>query len=783
MRFAACFSLLFLLNTLSAVVWAADLFTEPYGKLPPNQWSLLHVEDASGGKTFAKAIAAENQIFLWGTGGKKPFRNVYQRYELESFDMKSRAWSAAFPDARKEMWRADDFPPFRIYGQTGPDNLAYDEGPRLRTVGGYHSTNRIQWWDFDGVMRPSPALTFNMACYDTRRKRAIYFADGQTFALDPKTNSWTDLKCDNHPTSCSKAAWAHMAYDADNDRVMLFGGGLATNPAGGCPTWFYDCKANAWQRPKLKAEPPLRCNGALAYSPEAKSFVLFGGYDQAKALSDTWLFDCEKNQWSLKKPEPSPPPMFAPAVAALPGGKVLVCGADARRYDRHHAAASSALKETWVYNVAENRWALLENKLSIPAAQWLTADYSADADSVLMVALGRDRRTLALRYDSDGPLPESPGEPAGPGEIAWKYAEQKESLESAPPADPAAHAKVLKALPANTFVNADPPGVLVSKTWSTATIDTDRSEVIYTGGGHSGYSGNDIARYDIAANRWSQDAPPRFPPFLEGTNAGIYGWSYGMIPFSQHTYLWYDYDPVSKSVLYLARPSVAKGDELQLTPAAKSMFVYDPAEHGYASWVYDSANRKMHRPSFGRPFKNEWHTTVKGTPHGVFVLSRFQLYRARISPRSGAVTWKLIDDSFPKPKKTIKYHYEFQPLLYDSTRERLIQLKGDANRVDVFARPLTADGAWEQLAVKGSAAVGREAVYIPKHDTILWLGNRLYELNLKTNAMKELKVDLPEGLYGHECAMVYDPKHDVCVALIPKQFSGPMQTFLFRYSR
>ena len=31
------------------------------------------------------------------------------------------------------------------------------------------------------------------------------------------------------------------------------------------------------------------------------------------------------------------------------------------------------------------------------------------------------------------------------------------------------------------------------------------------------------------------------------------------------------------------------------------------------------------------------------------------------------------------------------------------------------------------------------------------------------------------------CAMVYHPTYDVCVALIPSRFSGPMQTFLYRF--
>ena len=88
----------------------------------------------------------------------------------------------AFPTAAEGNWSADAFPPFRIYGQGGPDGLKYDEGPRLQTVGGYHSVNRVRWWDFDGVRRPSPVLTFNMGCWDSKRKRLLYYSDGRMLA-------------------------------------------------------------------------------------------------------------------------------------------------------------------------------------------------------------------------------------------------------------------------------------------------------------------------------------------------------------------------------------------------------------------------------------------------------------------------------------------------------------------------------------------------------------------------------------------------------------------------
>ncbi|QDU92950.1 Kelch repeat-containing protein [Lignipirellula cremea] len=798
LRFA-CRSFLIALacGMLATLAGTPSLFAQPSAgtspaldNLPANTWTLLHTEDASGGKTFAKAVMAGGvgRLYLWGTGGEKPARNVYRRYELEAFDPASPGWLPAFPASKQATWKADEFPPFRILGQNGPDGLRHDEGPRQQVVGGYHTTNRIQWWDFDGVMRPSPALTFNMACWDSERQRILYYADRCTFALDPKTNSWTDLQAENHPTTCGNLAWASMAYDPQGDRVLLFGGGLATNPSGSAPTWSYDCRQNRWSRLDLPLQPPPRCNGSLVYEPGSHTLVLFGGYDQAAALNDTWVFDLKTNRWEERRPAVCPPPMEAPAAAAVAGG-VLVCEADQRKFERHHAAATSAAKETWFFQPEVNRWTPLDASLTLPGSTWLTADASSTPGVVLLVALGGKRQTFAFRPDLDAlrtPV-ELPG--AEPGSVAWKYPEQRRSLAEAPAPDRAANLKRLADLPVNQFVNAEPPGHLVSKTWSTAVMDTDRSEVLYTGGGHSGYSGNDVARYSIADNRWTQDQPPRFPPYLEGTNAGIYGWSYGMRPFSQHTYLWYCYDPASKSVVYLARPAWNAGDELQLTDNPDNVLIYDPQRDGYASWVYDSAGKKMRPPSLGRSFKNDWHLSLVAAPSGVYATSNSDLYRGKVDAASGSVTWEQIDDQFPPANKAIKYHYEFQPLIYDSQRNRLLKLKGDAEQVEVFARSLDAsagekaseDAGWRRLETTGQAAIGREAVYLPKHDTVLWLGQKLYAYHCGTGRLSQVDVEVPAGSLGHECALVYDPQHDVCVALIPSRFSGPMQTFLFRY--
>ncbi len=120
--------------------------TRTLSDLPANTWTLIHKEDASGGKTFARAVWAANvgQLYLWGAGGKKPARNVYLRYELEALRPSDPKWLPAFPRAMAGKWTARKYPPFRIWGQGGPDGLKYHEGPRLMVRGETKNTRKAR---------------------------------------------------------------------------------------------------------------------------------------------------------------------------------------------------------------------------------------------------------------------------------------------------------------------------------------------------------------------------------------------------------------------------------------------------------------------------------------------------------------------------------------------------------------------------------------------------------------------------------------------------------------
>src|SRR5206468_8878122 len=67
----------------------------------------------------------------------------------------------------------------------------------------------------------------------------------------------------------------------------------------------------------------------------------------------------------------------------------------------------------------------------------------------------------------------------------------------------AAQKKTLESLPVNQWISLENPGrIAPTRTWGSATYDSDREQILYWGGGHCGYEGNDVDAYDLAAHTW-----------------------------------------------------------------------------------------------------------------------------------------------------------------------------------------------------------------------------------------------------------------------------------------
>ncbi len=715
-----------------------------------------------------------DEFLMWGRiGGHAYEGRDYEVRALRLADAEPR-WVDALPLGKEKTWADGRFPnwsclchplkhkPDRPWLGDISDNV----------VEGFGHVNRVSFVETDGVLRPTRVPTFHQVAYDSKRGHLVYYAGGRTFAYDPKGRTWTDLKA-APPLACESLVWASMAYDPVGDQIVLFGGGMAMNPWGGAKTWVFDCEKNEWRRPELKngVEPPPRCNAQLVYDSKNRGMVLFGGDAQDRLLADTWVLNPGKMAWEERKPVKSPPPPDRYGACFVEKhGLVFLVTPSSRR-------TSGA---AWIYDVAADAWTPLKGRLPLSDMQWITCDYSPKDDVVVAASPGVGMWLYRLD-PATAADPDPKRESARPGAWVWhsESRAQMESILAAPPPDRAATEKMLKELPVNTPVVVDYPGHLISKTWSGATIDTDRGVVIYTGGGHSGYSGNDIALYDVGANRWSFDNPPSFMPFLRGVNKVAACWDYRQRPQSQHTYRWYCYDPQSQMMVYCPRDDgLNQTQYVQLEADPAKAFLYDRGKHGSWTLVFDPVRNKCYPLFPGRPYRTVYPLALVGTPRGVYAKPGKELYHGEVTVKDDrpSIEWRLLDKDCPVGET------EAQPLLYDGKRNRLLFVGWrKAGPPEIHERPLP-DGSWRKLGTSGEVNYTREVVYDTANDCLLALSDeKLVTMDFAAHTWRTMAVEMPKGMYGTECAMVYDPVHQLCVALVPTGFSAKMQVVLFRY--
>ncbi|MHC4916840.1 MAG: Kelch repeat-containing protein, partial [Planctomycetota bacterium] len=602
-------------------------------EIPANSW--VKAADAEAEALPFSAVfylPGAGEFFNWGSHGR-------HRYEGKVYEVRTlapaktpTAWRECFPPGKEKAWAGGKFPNWGCgcHGLQPTSGRTWLKKPWDRTVGGNARVNEVRFVETEDVLRPTRCFTYYQGAYDSKRDRVVYFAGGRTFAYDAQKRAWKDLGA-KPPLCCDALAFASMVYDPEGDRMILFGGAYALNPWGGARTWFFDCATNAWKRAEVAGgtEPPLRCNSQMVYDSKNKLVVLFGGDAQDRFLADTWVFDPGKSAWTERKPAKCPPAYDRWAGCFIEKHGLVLLATPTRGHERRGHQGGC-----WTYNAAVNVWTPLKGRMPwVQKAEWLTCAYSRKDDVVLLHSPGAG--TWLYRLDPAAAADPDPKRAAAkPGDWVWnsRAAAQNPGLMGAPEPDRAAVKAALAKLPANRVVEVKYPGTLFSKTWSSATIDTDRGTVIYVGGGHCGYTGTDVARYDVGAERWSFDAPPCFIPFLYNYSAVLFGWDYRMRPQSQHTYRWYAYDPVSKTVVYCARSGGGPHDgfTVQLREDEKP-FVYDSKTHRQWTWICDPSGGKFYPPVFGRPFRNTWEMALCTTPQGVFAKTSRGLYRAKVS--------------------------------------------------------------------------------------------------------------------------------------------------------
>lgn len=310
------------------------------------------------------------------------------------------------------------------------------------------------------------------------------------------------------------------------------------------------------------AEPPPRSLSKIAYDPETKLYILFGGEHFDYCTNDTWVFDPAKQRWFQRHQDFAPEPRLDAHLDTLSGGRLVLYGGAIRNKGFVHAGSAR-----WIYDIANNEW-------------------SVD---------GHD-------------------DPAFPSDARtghWPPALPEHFMKGSRP-DAAANEAKLKAIAPNTWTRLKTPIPLGSRDWGTWVYDFHRDMLYVYAGGHSSYGGCDVARYHMATDRWEISDPTEGCLGCWGSNEQYpSGFNYNLRPWAKkHIWNGHAYDPdLRKTIMgsvneqkidpycYFYNPDLADWDGRLRLPPGMPNDAYGcqlrHTKHGMFSWngawLFDAA--------------------------------------------------------------------------------------------------------------------------------------------------------------------------------------------------
>lgn len=248
-------------------------------------------------------------------------------------------------------------------------NVAYDaESDRVILFGGLtvgpptlrasdetwaYDFNSNTWSLMQPPTSPSPRFMHAMA-YDAESDRVILFggifkAQPETWAYDFNADTWTNMTPAVQPAGYVNS---RMVYDSESDRIILFGGDTENTPIHQSPTdetWSYNFDANTWTQMNPSAFPSARMLHGMAYDGASDRLILFGGGDAVSDFGDTWAYDFDSDRWTLMSPPQAPSARHGPGMGydALSDRAVLFGGI-------------TGSDETWVYDFDNDTWSQTE---------------------------------------------------------------------------------------------------------------------------------------------------------------------------------------------------------------------------------------------------------------------------------------------------------------------------------------------------------------------------------------------------------------------------------------
>jgi N-acetylneuraminic acid mutarotase/fibronectin type 3 domain-containing protein len=610
--------------------------------------------------------------------------------DIWAYDFTTNTWTevnpATTPSARQLAAAAYDSQSDRaiLFGGTGAtrtldDTWAFDMNTTLDV-----STNR--WQDLSPAVRPSVRSGHAMT-YDVQSDRVVLFggrtgpaALGDTWAYDVNTNRWTNM----NPTTAPSPRSGHaMAYDAQFDRVLLFGGSAGSDFFG--DTWAYDLNTNTWTSSNPSSGPSARHRLSMVYDSESGRMVLFGGTDATATFDDTWIYDFDANAWTAMNPtmKPSARSRYAMVYDAQSDRVVLFGG-----------MGISSLADTWAYDVNSDVWTSPNPSIRPPPRSDSTVAYDRESDRMILFGGTNGAAVLddTWAYDFEtnawtNLLPTT--KPSARSRHAMAYDSQSDRvvLFGGAGITIALNDTWMYDLNTNAWTNMNPAGKPSARSRHAMAYDVESDRIVLFGGAAGASVLEDTWAYDLNTNTWSNMSPAGPPPAryghamaydAESDRVVLFG---GFHPFSaEFADTWaYDANTNTWSSMGPAAPPVARlGHAMAYDSQSDRVLLFggrNATRVSNETWAYDlNGNAWVLRNPVARPSGRSDHAMAYDAESDRVVLSGG-------SPSTGLSdeTWSYDfeadrwADTKPRSKPTARSQHQ---MAYDAESDRTVLLGG-----------------------------------------------------------------------------------------------------------
>lgn len=239
----------------------------------------------------------EEKVILFGGTSTSGFLS-----DTWIFDFQDNQWTQIFPENQPQSGADSSLIYDRINNRTIMFGAFINSGVYLDETWAFYYRNTT-WIKLDTENKPSARYGAGFI-YDTFNNKGILFGGrgtthkNDTWLFDPITDSWTEIVLEDAPES---RYWHEMVYDQVNYKIVLFGGnnpntiGKSRND-----TWIYNCNENQWLEINSINVPSARVSHAMVYDTLNRKVILFGGVSTSNLNSpynDTWVFNCSNNLW------------------------------------------------------------------------------------------------------------------------------------------------------------------------------------------------------------------------------------------------------------------------------------------------------------------------------------------------------------------------------------------------------------------------------------------------------------------------------------------------------